>query len=119
MPTPIELVPHWVCEVLDPTSRALDLTHKRRAYAVSGVETLWMVDPMARVLEVFDNVRGRWVLSLAVSDDEVGAPPFRRTRFDVGDLWLPHPPRASHLPPPVSQKRKRSSAPITAARRGG
>jgi Uma2 family endonuclease len=114
LPTPIELVPHWICEVLDPSTRALDLTIKRRVYAMSGVESLWVVDPMARVLEVFDNQSGRWVLSLAVSEDEVAAPPFKRLRFDVSDLWMPLPPRASYLPPPVSQKRKK---PITAAAR--
>jgi Uma2 family endonuclease len=107
LPAPIGLVPHWICEVLDPTTRALDLTHKRRAYALAGVENLWVVDPMARVLEVFDNASGRWVLSLAVSEDEVAAPPFKRLRFDVNDLWLPRPPRASQAPPPLSQKRRK------------
>jgi hypothetical protein len=112
LPTPIELVPHWICEVLDPTTRALDLTHKRRTYALSGVESLWVVDPMARVLEVFDNQSGRWVLAMAVAEDEVAAPPFKRLRFDVGDLWMPLPLRASHLPP-ASHKRK--TADVTAA----
>jgi Uma2 family endonuclease len=111
LPTPIELVPHWICEVLDPRTRALDLTHKRRAYALSGVESLWVVDPMARVLEVFDNQSGRWVLSLAVSEDEVAASPFKRLRFDVSDLWMP---RASHLPPPMP---KRKSPALTSSRR--
>ena len=115
LPTPIGLVPQWICEVLDPSTRTLDLTHKRRAYAEAGVESLWMVDPMARVLEVFANEGGRWVLTLAVSEDEVAAPPFKRLRFDVSDLWLPLAPRASQLPPPMSQKRKSRSA----KRRGG
>jgi Putative restriction endonuclease len=91
LPTPVGLVPHWVCEVLDPSSRCLDLTGKRHAYALSGVQSLWIVDPLARVLEVFENVRGRWVLAEAVSEDVVAAPPFDELRFDVGELWMPLP----------------------------
>jgi hypothetical protein len=89
LPTPIGLVPPWVCEVLDPSSRALDLTHKRKAYAAAGVRTLWIVDPQAQVLEVFENVKGRWVLAVAVGEDEIAAPPFESVRFDVADLFMP------------------------------
>jgi len=118
LPTPIGLIPQWICEVLDPSTLALDLTHKRHAYAQAGVESLWMVDPMARVLEVFANDGGRWILTLAVSEDEVAPPPFKRLRFDVSDLWLPLSPRASQLPPPLSQKRKKAAA-LSAAAAGG
>jgi Uma2 family endonuclease len=89
LPTPISLVPLWVCEVLDPGSRALDLTHKRKLYASAGVRTLWIVDPQAQVLEVFENVKGRWVLAIAVGEDEIAAPPFEAVRFDVADMFMP------------------------------
>jgi Uma2 family endonuclease len=86
-----------VCEVLDPSTRTLDLTSKRDVYALAGVRHLWILDPTARVLEAYENLRGRWLLSLAVSEDEVSAPPFPELRFDVGDLWMPEPhPRPSH-----------------------
>jgi Putative restriction endonuclease len=97
LPSPIGMVPEWICEVLDPGTRTLDLTAKRQAYALAGVKNLWILDPTARVLEAFENARGRWLLSLAVSDDEISAPPFGELRFDVGDLWMPEPhPRPSH-----------------------
>ena len=100
LPTPMSLVPQWICEVLDPGSRCLDLTNKRQAYALSGVQSLWIVDPMARVLEVFENQRGHWLLAVAVSEDEVAAPPFSELRFDVGELWIPVPShRTSHRAP--------------------
>jgi hypothetical protein len=100
LPSPMGLVPQWVCEVLDPGSRCLDLTYKRQAYALAGVLSLWIVDPMARVLEVFENQRCRWVLAAAVSEDEVAAPPFPELHFDVGELWIPQPqPRTSHRAP--------------------
>ena len=99
LPSPIGLVPEWVCEVLDPSTRTLDLTAKREAYALSGIRYLWILDPTARVLEAFENHRGRWLLSLAVSEDEIAAPPFVELRFDVGDLWMPEPhPRSNHRP---------------------
>jgi len=99
LPNPLGWVPEWVCEVLDPGTRTLDLTAKREAYALAGVRHLWILDPTARVLEAFENVRGRWLLSLAVSEDETAAPPFVELRFDVGDLWMPEPHhRPSHRP---------------------
>jgi len=98
LPSPIGLVPHWICEVLDPGTRTLDLTYKRHAYAMAGVDSLWILDPTARVLEVYDNLRGRWLLSLAVSEDEVAAAPFSDLHFDVSDLWMPEPPHPPHRP---------------------
>jgi hypothetical protein len=101
LPSPIGLVPEWVCEVLDPGTRTLDLTAKREAYALAGVKYLWIVDPRARVLEAFENQRGRWLLSLAVADDERSVPPFVDLHFDVSDLWMPEPhphSRPSHRP---------------------
>jgi hypothetical protein len=89
LPSPIGVVPQWICEVLDPSTRALDLTHKRHHYALSGVTNLWIVDPTARVLEVYENVRGRWLLVGALSEEETSASPFSRLRFDVGELWMP------------------------------
>ncbi len=56
--TPVRLVPAWVCEVLGGGSRAFTLTAKRRAYAELGVSHLWIADPEAQVLEVFENYRG-------------------------------------------------------------
>jgi len=96
LPMPIGLIPQWVCEVLDPSTRALDLTYKRHAYALHGVQCLWIVDPMARVLEVFENFRGRWVLTEALSEDEVAAPPFSDLHIDVGELWMPQPVHRHH-----------------------
>ena len=89
LPTPIGLVPPWVCEVLDSSTRLLDLTYKRKAYAAAGVRILWIVDPDAKVLEVFENVKGRWTLLIAVGEDEIAAPPFEDVRFDVPDLFMP------------------------------
>ncbi len=49
----LTLAPDWVCEVLSPSTRKLDLEGKRPVYAREGVGHLWFVDPAARTLEAF------------------------------------------------------------------
>lgn len=41
------------CEVLSPSTTALDRGDKRKVYEAQGVGHLWYVDPEARTLEVF------------------------------------------------------------------
>ena len=48
-----ELAPDWVCEVLSPGTRRIDLTDKREIYGAAGVGHLWLVDPLERTLEAF------------------------------------------------------------------
>lgn len=96
------LVPDWVCEVLSPSTRALDLGGKRSVYAREGVAYLWLVDPDARSLEAFE-LRGTvWVLMDTLFDDApVSLPPFEAISFNLGDLWPPH---AVHKEsPPIEQ----------------
>ncbi|HEY0097110.1 MAG TPA: Uma2 family endonuclease, partial [Archangium sp.] len=47
------LAPDWVCEVISPSTRALDRKAKPPVYARAGVRHLWLVDPDAHTLEVF------------------------------------------------------------------
>jgi hypothetical protein len=49
----VELAPDWVCEVLSPGTRRLDLTDKRDSCGAHGVAALWLVGPLARTLEAF------------------------------------------------------------------
>ena len=83
-----ELAPDWVCEVLSPGTRALDLTDKRRLYAAAGVAFLWFVDPLARTLEAFALRDGAWTLIAALKDDEeVRVAPFDAIAFPLSVLW--------------------------------
>ena len=82
------VAPDWVCEVLSPSTRRLDLHEKRPAYAREGVAHLWLVEPADRTLEAFALHDGRWVLVGAAKDDEpVRIPPFDAITFSLGDLW--------------------------------
>ncbi len=55
------LAPDWVCEVLSPSTRKLDLEEKRPVHAREGVGHLWFVDPAARTLEAFILSDGGWI----------------------------------------------------------
>jgi len=83
-----ELAPDWVCEVLSPGTRRIDLTDKRAIYGEAGVGHLWFVDPLARTLEAFALREDAWVLVAALKDDaEVRLPPFEAVGFALGALW--------------------------------
>ncbi len=81
-------VPDWACEILSPSTRALDLGIKRAIYAREGVAHLWFVDPDARTLEVFELRDGQWLLLETLKDnDPVSLPPFEGISFSLGGLW--------------------------------
>ena len=82
------LTPDWVCEVLSPSTRKLDLLGKRPVYAREGVGHLWLVDPVDRTLEAFELHEGRWVLIASAKDDDpVSIRPFDAVTFSLADLW--------------------------------
>ena len=81
-------IPDWVCEVLSPGTRRLDLTEKRDIYAAAGVRHLWLVDPDVQTLEAFALRDGQWVLIAALKDDdEVRVAPFDAVPFGLAALW--------------------------------
>ena len=83
-----DVTPDWVCEILSPGTRRLDLTEKRPIYAAAGVEHLWFLDPDARTLEAFENRDGQWLLISALKDgEEVRVPPFDAIAFSLAALW--------------------------------
>jgi len=51
--TGFRLAPDWVCEVVSPGTGRLDRTKKLGVYARAEVRRAWLVDPLARTLEVY------------------------------------------------------------------
>ena len=49
----ITMVPDWVCEVLSPSTQRHDRAKKMTRYAIHGVPYAWLIDPLAKLLEVF------------------------------------------------------------------
>lgn len=82
------LPPDWVCEVLSPSTRRLDLGAKRDIYAREAVPHLWLVDPSARTLEAFELQNDRWTSIAALAGDaHVSLPPFQEISFPLTALW--------------------------------
>ena len=82
------IAPDWVCEVLSPSTRTIDLGSKRDIYAREGVGHLWFVDPGAKMLEAFELREGKWVLlATLIGDAPVSLPPFDAITFPLNALW--------------------------------
>ncbi len=82
------IAPDWVCEVLSPGTRRIDLYEKRPIYAREDVPYLWLVDPLERGLEAFELRDSQWVLIASLKDDDaVSVPPFEAISFSLADLW--------------------------------
>ncbi len=95
------LAPDWVCEVLSPLTRKLDLDVKRLVYAREGVSYLWLLDPNPRALEAFELRGGDWALiDRLLYDASVSLPPFDAISFDPGNLF---PPPVVHKQPPTKR----------------
>ena len=84
------LAPDWVCEVLSPSTRKLDLGGKSAVYARAGISHIWFVDPIARSLEARELRGAKWVEIATLHDDAtVSLPPFEAISFSLADLWPP------------------------------
>jgi Uma2 family endonuclease len=80
--------PDWVCEIASPSTARRDRTVKRDAYARAGVTHLWLVDPHAEVLEVYELRDGLWLLLGSWAGDAVVAvPPFEAMELALAPLW--------------------------------
>jgi Uma2 family endonuclease len=84
------LAPDWICEVLSRSTEAIDRDKKLPLYASQGVRHVWLVDPVANVLEVYalgDDHRWRDV-RIHEGDVRVRAEPFAAIELDLSELWI-------------------------------
>lgn len=90
----LTLAPDWVCEVLSPSTAALDRTRKLPAYARAGVSHVWLIDPVAHTLEVFQRVKRGWLLvDSHEGEGIIRAEPFASLPLELSSLWLPTEPQ--------------------------
>ena len=86
--TALTIVPDWVCEILSPSTEALDRVPKLRTYGREGVTHVWLVNPRTQTLEVFRLEHERWtVVATYDGDTSVHAEPFEAISLDVHRLW--------------------------------
>ncbi len=58
----IEAAPDLVIEILSPSTAYYDLKHKKHIYELSGVKEYWIVDPMEKSLELYENLNNEFAL---------------------------------------------------------
>ena len=80
----LTLAPDWVCEVLSPSTSALDRGDKLKVYAREGVPWVWLVDPAGRTLEVLSLDGASYRILDVLSGDK----PVRARPFDAIELEL-------------------------------
>jgi Uma2 family endonuclease len=84
------LPPDWVCEVVSPSTGRIDRSRKMRIYGEAGVPSLWLVDPLARTLELYRRDGDRWIVAgVHGGDDVVRAEPFDAVELALARWWLP------------------------------
>jgi Uma2 family endonuclease len=82
------LAPDWICEVVSPSTVALDPLRKLAIYAREAVQHAWLVDPIARTVEVHRLEADRWVIAGTFgAADTVHAEPFDAVALDLSLLW--------------------------------
>jgi len=86
--TAFELPPDWVCEILSPSTQGIDRVEKMTIYAREGVAWAWLVDPLAKTLEVFHLGSGKWIAQASFRGDaSVRAEPFDAIMLELSALW--------------------------------
>ena len=82
------LAPDWICEIVSPSTASLDRVKKLTVYAREQVSHAWLIDPIARTLEVFGLTGARWtILATHAGAEVVRAEPFAEVGLDLNALW--------------------------------
>lgn len=83
-----DLAPDWLAEVLSPGTQSMDRSRKLPIYRRERVAHVWLVDPLAQLLEVYRLDGDTYRLVAAHSDDAViRAEPFDAIELSLGYLW--------------------------------
>jgi Uma2 family endonuclease len=84
--------PDWICEVLSPGTKDWDREEKMPFYAFHRVGHLWLVDPIARLLEAYALGRRGWeLLGTFGGSKTVRAEPFDDMDFSLDLIWPEEP----------------------------
>ena len=82
------LAPDWACEILSERTRSRDKGQKMRIYAREGVRNLWLVEPLARTLEIFRLAGSEWLLVHSFAGEaRVRAEPFEAIELELASVW--------------------------------
>ncbi|MBM7112557.1 Uma2 family endonuclease [Archangium primigenium] len=83
------VAPDWVCEVLSPSTQAVDRERKLPRYHREGVGHVWLVEPLTRTLDVLRWGAGGWSsVATHQGPGTVHAEPFQAVALQLAALWL-------------------------------
>jgi Uma2 family endonuclease len=83
-----DLAPDWLCEVVSPSTGALDRAKKMPHYARAGVGHVWLVDPTPKTLELYRLDGDGWrLVATHEGDAVVRAAPFEAVELSLAALW--------------------------------
>jgi len=86
---PFTVLPDWCCEILSPSTTRADRVLKLPLYARAGVRWTWLVDPEARLVEVYESVGERPMrVASALDEEHLTLPPFE-DEAPVASRWMP------------------------------
>jgi Uma2 family endonuclease len=88
---PLLVLPDWCCEILSPRTARDDKRLKLPLYARSQVPWSWLVDPVLRLVEVYQTVNGLPTLVTTAQEDEQRVLPPFELEISLADWWLPGP----------------------------
>ncbi|HZS41680.1 MAG TPA: Uma2 family endonuclease [Polyangia bacterium] len=77
-----------MCEVISPSTEKIDRARKLPIYARGGVPHLWLANPIAHLLEVYELRAERWSL-VGAYDKTLRVEPFCGIDLDPSEWWLP------------------------------
>jgi Uma2 family endonuclease len=82
------IAPDWTCEVLSPSTQGIDRAEKMEIYLRERVGHAWLLDPLARTLEVYRLGEGIWQRVAVHRDDAlVRVEPFDAFELQLALLW--------------------------------
>lgn len=84
----ITVAPTWICEVLSPSTAAVDIGPKRGGYHRAGVEWYWITDPANRTITVLKRAEADYLLVAAAGTGErARLPPFDAIETDLNEVF--------------------------------
>ncbi len=84
-----EMAPDWLCEILSPSTRKIDLFRKVPIYAREAVSHLWILEPVALTVDAYNLCGGKWLpIDSQSGYATVSLPPFEAISFGLGNLWI-------------------------------
>lgn len=84
-----EIAPDWVCKVVSPSTARHDRATKLPVYAREQVGHVWLLDPIARTLEILRFQQDAYLVASVHGggDQSVCAEPFDAVELDLLSLW--------------------------------